>query len=70
MKKNIVLVFFMVLFLNNCENSTGPGKKYSIDDMVGTWNILSENIDATMIIDLSVTLTSLDQESCLLLGGE
>ena len=59
------------MFFTGCtDNSTGPNENYTIDDMIGTWNMVSSTMDMTMAMDFSTAfLYIFDEDDCTLSGG-
>ena len=44
----------ILLLIAGCDkSSTGLTENYTIDDVVGTWDMVSNNINMTMTIDFS-----------------
>ena len=60
-----------IMFFTGCtNNSTGPNENYTIDDMIGTWNMVSSTMDMTMAMDISTAfLYMIDEEECTSMGG-
>ena len=59
------------MFFTGCaDNSTGPNENYTIDDMIGTWNMVSSTMDMTIAMDYSTAfLYMFDEDDCTLTGG-
>ena len=60
-----------LLFFAGCnKNSTGSHESYSLEDIVGTWNMVSSNLDINMEFDFNnAFLYLLDEETCTSMGG-
>ena len=69
MKKFLVII--SILLLIGCDkSSTGLTENYTIDDIVGTWDMISNNMDVTMAIDFSTAFTYMyDEQTCNIMGG-
>ena len=67
MKKILLLTLLIV----GCDkSSTGPTDNYTIDDIVGTWDMVSNNMHMNMTIDFSTAFTYMfDEQNCPMIGG-
>ena len=60
----------LLIFAGCNKNSTGSHESYSLEDIVGTWNMISSNLDINMEFDFNIAfLYLLDEETCVSLGG-
>ena len=67
MKKILLLTLLIV----GCDkSSTAPTDNYTIDDIVGTWDMVSNDLNMNMTIDFSTAFTYMfDEQNCSLMGG-
>ena len=67
MKKILLLTLLIV----GCDkSSTGLTDNYTIDDIVGTWDMVSNDLNMNMTIDFSTAFTYMfDEQNCSLMGG-
>ena len=61
----------ILLLIVGCDkSSTASTDNYTIDDIVGTWDMVSNNMTMTMAIDFSTAFTYLyDEQACTIMGG-
>ena len=68
----ISILFSSIVFFVGCDNGTisNSSNDYTIENMVGTWNVISNNMDMTMAFDFNTAfLYMLDEYNCVLMGG-
>ena len=68
----ISILFSSIIFFVGCDDGTisNSSNDYTIENMVGTWNVISNNMDMTMAFDFNtVFLYMLDEYNCVLMGG-
>ena len=67
MKKILLLTLLIV----GCDkSSTAPTDNYTIDDIVGTWDMVSNDMNMNMTIDFSTAFTYMfDEQNCSMMGG-
>ena len=70
-RTHILTVILTLMFFAGCDkSSTGPSENYTIDDIVGTWDMVSNNMNMNMTIDFSTAFTYMfDEQNCSLMGG-
>ena len=70
-RTHILTVILTLMFFAGCDkSSTGPSENYTIDDIVGTWDMVSNNMNMNMTIDFSTAFTyMLDEQNCPMIGG-
>jgi len=70
-RTHILTVILTLMFFAGCDkSSTGPSENYTIDDIVGTWDMVSNNMNMNMTIDFSTAFTYMfDEQNCSMMGG-
>ena len=70
-RTHILTVILTLMFFAGCDkSSTGPSENYTIDDIVGTWDMVSNNMNMNMTIDFNTAFTYMfDEQTCPMIGG-
>ena len=71
-----ILTYMLILplvFVTGCseeeENPTGSSESYTIEDLAGDWDTVSQSSEMSMSMDFGLMFSGLDAYSCTYMGG-